>query len=606
MRALLGAAVVCVPFLLGAVRGGEGVEVANRPDGNPGPNIRPGRDEGAAIRPAWILDPRRRQLSEDYRGPAVPFEDPAIVRRLELASSHMERNDFAAALAVIDEVLGEATSPIEARRRRDRAILLQKEFEESSEEGDGEAVGQVLAIEDGAMLLPRGGGGAAGPAEARVSDDPISPTVSVFSRDGIRFLPVVDALREWLLDLPESARALYVRTYEGPASRGLDEARSLGGEARIEALARVANRYALTGPGQEARRELAVRLADSGAIARAARELEILLEMGMNAGAAVEAATTAQAAYYHLLAGEIDAAERALSRVATRHSEAAVRVRGVATLGNDLPSHELFTELRATAEAIARPPSPWPAPQGSYDRIFPALATETPPRAGAELRWYHPLHDLPVEGEQRTASRPENTGPVQVVRAGDLLLVRRPGEIRAIRSENGELVWESAFDPPDITGRQYSSVSPLATVGLELTVFRPSGVDPGSDTAHVAFVDHAPMITFDQKKGFQYTPNTLVGIDAATGKLVWRLSGDTGDRRTALTGMSFTGAPVPAGGVLVAPAYRQGGLYLVGIDAGPSGATLLWMTRLYSFDINYYRQHSFNTTGGTQVSSRDG
>ncbi|MBN1442413.1 MAG: PQQ-binding-like beta-propeller repeat protein, partial [Planctomycetes bacterium] len=554
----------------------------------------------------------RHDVSPEYRSGAVPSEPIEVEGRFDRAEDHFSREEWAAGIAAIDEILSEATSPDHWRTARLRALRRRRAMERAArdraargEEGAGEGEGAAAAGAD-----DRRAGRGPQRDDEEVSDDELVPTVEVYSRDGILYLPVAAAARERLAALPEEARQLYRRTYEAPAERALRSALDLPFAEAVAELRRIAERYPLTDAGTAARREWALRLADGGETLAAAHVLdEGLRSAAARFGPGERPVWLALSSLYHLLAGESREGRLRLETAAEDHSEAAVSVRGRAVLGAALPEHELFVQLEEAARERSAPPSPWPTALGGYARVAEEISPEMLPPLGTEARWIHSVREpLTPQARQRTAT---GSYPVlQAVAHGDLAIVRSGAKISAIDRRSGKLRWSADPGPPpapeatsriNIISAVQQSADYFDQGGKALTVFRPS---PGARALVVA-LDHSSPAAFSQSGKAEYSSNHLLAFDAESGKLRWKVSGRSAGGMDA-RGLAFTAPPAPAGGLLVAPATRDGGYYLVGIDASEMDASVRWISRYYSFSTSYYIRYGSLIEQGSMVAASGG
>ncbi|MCZ6792419.1 MAG: PQQ-binding-like beta-propeller repeat protein [Planctomycetota bacterium] len=571
----------------------------------------PADGEGARQKKGWR---GKRDLSPEYRSGAVPGEPAAMEARFERAEGHFDEKEWAPGLAVLDEILSEVTSPERRgrmrRRARQRQATLEKIIrEQEARENAAGAGGGPAQVGGPGGAVPGGGG-----KRAQVGDDELTPTVRVYSADGILYRPVADAVRQRLLELPEEARQLYRRTYEDPARLALERAEKLPFAEGIEELERLAERYPITTGGRRALEQLAARLADSGRLAEASAIVERRLELPFEEGETKRAEVLALAVFYHLLAARNAAARQRLETIARDHPDAAIPVHGVATLGINLAEHDFIKRLKGIAEEIASPPSSWPSMHGSYHNGPSALTADDLPGLGSEARWIFRLKE-PEDPSKKNTSR-VYSGPysaLQAVTFGELLYFRHGDTIVALHLETGKRAWVA--DPGPFAAQQVSTYRfNTAQQNLDysdlgsraLTVFR---AEPG-DRALVVAVDRTASVHFQRSGKAQYQPNRLVAYDALTGRLLWMLGArgedDAASDYTLARGLSYTGPPTPAGRFLVAPATREAGYYLVGLRANAKRAAVHWVTRVYSFNAGYFQRYGSQVRHGSGLAAKDG
>jgi outer membrane protein assembly factor BamB len=543
-------------------------------------------------------EPPRPETPPEHRGSAVPNQRPETEARFQLAEQHFRREEWAAGLAVFDEILAEATSPERARRERSEAARRRRELEKALKEAQAEQAGAGLRQQ---QIILRGGP-AAGPDP--VGDDELAPTVEVYSRDGIFYLPVAAAVRQRLLDLPVSARQLYLRTFEAPAARALEAAMRLPFSSSIEELRRARERYPLTEAGRRAAEELASRLADLGRLDEAALEMEERLALPFGSPAA-RAEALAQAALHRLLAGQPLAGRERLSRLAAEHNESPIPLRGEAVLAASIAGHELFEGAARRAVEATKPPSAWPAVLGSYQRGALSLDEEELPSLGSEARWIFSFAEQASSSRSPASRSPRGRYPaIQAVTDGERLFVRRRSEVISIDVAGGKIRWIARPERPAQPPEPYSQIFTAGDEdfsdigGRTLTLIQPSGSRPA-----VVVVDHTLQGYSQMDRIPAPLPNRLLAYDAATGKLLWQAGGGRKRGDARLDGLAFTAAPTPAGGVLVAPASRDGGHYLAGIEPG---GRLRWLQRLYSFNPAAYQRYGVLSSQGASVAASEG
>ncbi|MEM7231734.1 MAG: PQQ-binding-like beta-propeller repeat protein [Planctomycetota bacterium] len=532
----------------------------------------------------------KRELPNEYRSGAVPNEPPEAERRLETAQNHFKKREWSAGLALFDEILGEFTAPDRAKKLRNAAIKKRKEFE------------KVLKELEKAANNPNPNNNKK--METRTEDDILTPTVELTSSDGLRFETIARGLRRQLQALPDEGRDVYRRTYRAPAENALKTARDLSGEDAIREIRRVAERYALTDAGLAAWEELAARLADRGRASEAARALGVRLELAPED--AERGTLLATAAYYELLAENAAGARRLLDEIREEHSEVAIPIRGIAVLGADIESDPLFARLLKEATEASAPPSDWPTVLGQYTHSI-RTDISTLPEVGSEARWVYHLSDDP---DKRTKKYSAGFPAQQLASYGDTIFVKKKNLIVAIDLKSGKQRWVA--DPgeaPTSTTTQFGYVrnhDPTADLGGRTLTITKQKIE-GEERVVVLAIDHASTMSFDRRTGqMKHTVNRIIGCDAETGKFVWSVGGEN-QPEGPLKGLSYKSPPTPtAGGLLVAPATREGGFYLVGFKATKNELKRHWVKRLYSFNLSFYQRYSYQARGGSSLASHAG
>ena len=553
----------------------------------------------------------KKDLPPEYRSGAVPNEPAETQGRFERAENHFARSEWAAGLALLHEILTEISSPEHRGRLRREARLRRMALERAIREKEARA---------GEEGNPGGGGRrpGRGPDAPQVGDDELTPTVQVYSSDGILHLPVSRAVRKGLSDLPDDARALYDRTYQDPAKIALERALDLPSSEGIPELRRVGEHYPLTAAGRRAWEELGLRLADAGRLLEAASALEERLDLPFEAADSREADVLTMAALYRLMSGHLSSGRRHLRTIARDHSDVAIPVRGVASLGASLKEHELFENLLKVAAELSSPPSSWPSVMGSYNNGQYTLAPEGLPVLGSEARWIYRLKDPDDSGKK--SSRRVSHGAysaLQLVTHGPLVYLRRREQVVALDLETGKESWtaDPGPRPPQVSTYPYYRSSVQQNLdytdpgGRALTVYRPK---PGAP-ALIVTVDHSSNVVFQRTGKAQQEPNHLFAHDALSGKLCWKLGGESGDGPNRGReswrqgrGLAYAAPPTPAGRLLIAPATREGGYYLVGLRATEREARVRWVTRLYSFNVSYFQRYGYQVRHGSTLAALDG
>jgi outer membrane protein assembly factor BamB len=606
--------------------------------------VEEGDEDGAADAGASKNGPSRSGPDPEYQSGSILNERADLKARLRSAEELFGRKEWAQGFGLVDDVLAELSSPEHSKRQRQEAARRQREAAKHERERAAEEAAR-REFDNSGEVTGRGPRPAKQPAADEVgSDDELTPTVEVYSQDGILYTPVAEASRRIVRALPHEARALYQRSFEAPAREALDRARALPMEAALAELERIGSRYAFTISGQRAIEERAARLADHGRFAEAAGALELRLRLPQPAasepeGGSSRAALLAHAAALHLLAGHPGRGQELLGEVRQRHSETSVAVRGSAVLGADVPRHELFAGLAGVAAESARAPSRWPSVSGSYSHGAAALAEEDLPPLGSEARWIHSLREVSRD-ESRSSGASRGTFPaLQAVACDGLIFVRKQEALVAIDSRSGKERWHAELEvrarpAPSgddemmminrVVGSSGDGSEDYSDLGAKsITVFRPAvssteasaGVSPEALDgaaeeldAQVIVIDRSSMAAFDRSGQARPGPNTICALDARTGKLRWRIGGDV-TRRDPAHGLAFSAPPTPAGrNLLVAPASRESGFYLAGIEVDRTGraARIRWLRRLYSFNASYFQRWNAPLLEGTSVAVEGG
>lgn len=554
-------------------------------------------------------------VEKEYRSGAVAGEEAEIRAEVELAGQQFKAREWGAGQALIDGVLSRVTSVGYRKRRlldaarklRERENLLGK----TEDDADEPAVPGKL------------------PANAQqVTEDLRIPTTEVYSSDHIRYLPLADAMRELLLSLPQEARTAYRSTYDAPAQKALDSASELPFGDSHYALRSVAERYPLTRAGREAWERLAARLADEGRLQEAAAAVAIRLSLPFDEGGTPSLPETlAQAAVLNLMAGNVKSGQRCLDEILASHPDRLVRLRGEALLGASLAQSPLLKSLLEYARTSAATASQWPAPLGGYAHAGAEGNPHKSPLLGTEARWIHHFRNpsstmnssssaLGIRRLGLVAVNPARAGAslyrgphpaLQIVSNGPSIFFRQGTSLVSLDTRTGKRKWTHLLDQPDNeSSSQARFTNKRSSPGQEdytdlgtrsLCVYKPGGEGP-----RIVMLDHSTRIGFKRSGQAVYRRNRLLCFDAGNGKLVWRV-GKTENPRNPAYGLAFTAPPTPAGGLLVAPAVRESGFYMVGITLDGS---IKWLTRLYSFNSSYYQRYGRHFLMGSSVAASDG
>jgi len=558
------------------------------------------------------------RVDREYKSGALPKEETRTVARMRRANENFEREQWAEGLVLLDEILAEATSPDYRRRRLLEAAKRARDLERKLEELEK----QANAENEGGMVRAGGPAGGNQGLEGVEADDVRTPTVEVYSRDGIRYRRTADELLDLILQLPEEGRAVYLRTYEPAAKNALAAALEVPFESSYAALRRVGERYALTPSGCSAWIELAGRLADASRHSEAAAALDARLGLPFEESfddeeeaEATRHETLAHAALLHLLAGHVEAARHYLAEVSSVHSEETVLIRGEAVLGTDVPDHPLFATLLAEKADVEASPSEWPAPLGSYAHTSGSTHADHLPAIGTTAKWIYRLREIPRQPKGSTRSsiyRGRNLA-LQLVTDDERIFVRQQNAIVALDPKTGERRWVSDLDDRATfqqTGRNVLMLGQAATNGAEdykdlgsksLTYARIS-TGAGQTRGVVFAVDHMTQARTARGGQVEYQANRILALDSRNGKLLWRL-GAAERKRDPTHGLAFIAPPSPAGDMLIVPAIRESGFYLAGIT---TGGKLAWITRLYSFNATYYQRYGAALVGGSMVATSGG
>lgn len=282
-------------------------------------------------------------LSTDDAGiPVEMFENPNLDRYLRRAQDFLGREDYAAAIQVLQDVVEGKTIEV---------VGAPAERAAGAEPTDGPVPGA-----DGA----RSAFGRAGEAGKAPTPVELDARQSVFSQDGRLYRPVRRLCHELLAQLPSIGVDLYRAAYEVAAAEMLEQAIADGSVGALEA---VANRYFITLPAGRAMVVLADRLMHEGRYRAAVQVLRDLVEVypaeNRTRLGITEAWCGFKMALSLRLAGEVGAAHDVAVALAAKHPDETLRILGELQAVKDLPVSSLFAdEVLALIRAPTVPSGP--------------------------------------------------------------------------------------------------------------------------------------------------------------------------------------------------------------------------------------------------------
>jgi len=248
------------------------------------------------VAPLGALAPRAVEQSDDDPGDRVEmFENPNLDRYLERAQSFLDRDDYTAAVEVLQDVIEGKTVEVFATRPDEvdpaAAAAAAGTDPDSSQPAGTTSPGTTspgttslgttspgttsLAATGVINFRPVGGN------TSQHSGDPaggseLDARNAVFSRDGRIYRPVRRLCHELLARMPDVGIQIYRTTYEFAAEQMLAEAVASGSATALE---QVANRYFITLPAGRAMMMLADRLMHEGRYRACVQVLLDLLEV---------------------------------------------------------------------------------------------------------------------------------------------------------------------------------------------------------------------------------------------------------------------------------------------------------------------------------------
>ncbi|MBL8727111.1 MAG: PQQ-like beta-propeller repeat protein [Planctomycetes bacterium] len=266
---------------------------------------------GAVIQPA-------SGASDDSGVPVEMFENPNLDRYLRRAQAFLEREDYAAAIQVLQDVVEGRTVEVVG--------------------SPGEAAAPVPS--------PIPGEAAKDPPPGPRTRDELDARRAVFSADGRLYRPVRRLCHELLARLPDIGIELYRANYEVAAAELLEGALADGSVPALEA---VANRYFVTLAAGRAMVLLADRLMHEGRYRAAVQVLRDLVQVYPVASrrrlGIDDVWCGFKIALCLRLAGDAGAARSEAEGLAARHPDATLRLLGELQAVRDLPTSEVFADV---------------------------------------------------------------------------------------------------------------------------------------------------------------------------------------------------------------------------------------------------------------------
>lgn len=272
-----------------------------------------------------IVKPPEAGATDDPGTPVEMFENPNIDRYLNNAQAFLGREDYAAAIKVLQDVVEGRTVEMEATRAPGNTepdpASATKPTSPAAKPGDQD--GQPLARSR--------------PRHTRDARN------SVFSQDGRLFRPVYRLCHELLARMPAIGIEIYRSNFEVAADELLQQAISTGS---ISALEQVGTRYFVTLAAGRAMTLLADRLMHEGRYRAAGQVLRDLLDvypvenrrrLGLS-----DVWCKFKIALCLRFAGELDAAHATVVAMAAAHGDESLRVLGELQAVKDLPNNVLF------------------------------------------------------------------------------------------------------------------------------------------------------------------------------------------------------------------------------------------------------------------------
>ncbi|MCK5944136.1 MAG: PQQ-binding-like beta-propeller repeat protein [Planctomycetes bacterium] len=264
-----------------------------------------------ALGPGEVSEP-----GEDPGTIVEMFENPNLDNYLRRSQSLLEREDYAGAIELLQDVIeGRTVEVVAIRPEQEQPVEPQPAQPEPQPKDDQ------------------------GPSSSQ-----LSARNSVYSHDGRIYRPVRRLCHELLSRMPDGGIELYRTKFEYAAEEMLQDALEQGSTTALE---QVANRYFITLPAGQAMMLLADRLMHQGRYRGAVQVLRDLLEiypeqnrrrLGIR-----EVWCEFKIALCLRLAGESDSAQEAVTQLADQHEEESLRILGQLESIRELPDSRLFS-----------------------------------------------------------------------------------------------------------------------------------------------------------------------------------------------------------------------------------------------------------------------
>jgi outer membrane protein assembly factor BamB len=308
---------------------------------------------GTVAAPAGVVD--------DNGEPVEMFENPNLDRYLRRAPAFLEREDYAAAIQVLQDVVeGHTVEVVGAPAETGGTNPPPAADPEAGPTGSQPVPSQPAPS--------RSESSQAGP-RAR---DELDARRAVFSPDGRLYRPVRRLCHELLARLPDIGIDLYRANHEVAAAELLESALADGS---VQALEAVANRYFVTLAAGRAMVVLADRLMHEGRYRAAVQVLRDLVQVYPAASrrrlGIDDVWCGFKIALCLRLAGDSGAARAEAQDLAAQHPEATLRLLGELQAVKDLPNSEVFADALLDPRAPVSPASLATCLDADTDELLP-------------------------------------------------------------------------------------------------------------------------------------------------------------------------------------------------------------------------------------------
>ena len=271
------------------------------------------------------------QSADDPGSRVEMFENPNLDNYLDRAQSFLDRGDYVAAVEVLQNVIEGKTIEVFATRPDDESPVDGATSGAASEPTGGESNRANNQANNRAQV------------EAGATSTDLDARNAVFSRDRRIYRPVSRLCHELLSQMPDVGIQIYRTAYEFAAEEMLAAAVASGSTAELE---QVANRYFITLPAGRAMMLLADRLMHQGRYRGAVQVLRDLIDIypaqNRKTLGILDTWCEFKVALCLQLAGEQDAAQAEVQKLAASHAEESLRISGQLETVRELPNSKLF------------------------------------------------------------------------------------------------------------------------------------------------------------------------------------------------------------------------------------------------------------------------
>lgn len=511
---------------------------------------------------------------EDPGERVTMFENPSLDNYLDRAQMFLGRDDYAAAIKVLQDV-------VDGRTLEVFAVASDGENPDAPEGGGESETNKPADRPKGAKPAKQSKG---------VDNSDLTASNAVFSRDGRLYRPVRRLCHELLAKMPDVGVQIYRTEYEHVAEELLQEAIASGSELTLE---EVSNRYFITLPSGRAMMLLADRRMQQGRYRACVQVLRDLLQVypaqNRKALGIREDWCRFKIALCLRLAGEVDGARKEIQELADAYPEASLRISGQLERISTMPQSELFARemVSTTDQAISSRKSTWL--QDEDLELIPIwqhrFRNEDPyknpkPRRSRGQVW------IDSGGKTLKMPYPNRYGPgthVSFVRADDVAdapmqaVFLEHFRLRIADAPSGLMLAEGdgALEPP-VARETHPRVRIAASDYALLRTVE-------DDLHRYVILGHQASTTTSTSV---LKKSTLVAYSRKSGNREWT-SEEWLDGPDGFRDVTFLAAPTVFGTRLLLPSLRQGAYTLECVDAA-SGKPI-WHTRLHADGSPFFK-----------------